>query len=90
MYSSNVSQLVVANLDIARFTAVNTAKGSWSLLDLLSSTGDSKSEICSPVQEAQPPPSTLSLAEIQGIVREVATAIIGEALEGDQQKNFKP
>ena len=81
--SSNVSQLVVANMDIHRFKTVNTAKGDWFLLDVLSSTE---------IREEEPDvvdddtgvaaKSQLGIADIERAVREVATGIIGGALEG--------
>lgn len=83
MYSSNIVQLVVAKLDIGRFTDVNTAKGPWSLLSLLGSTKDDQTEPFTRIEEVKVPSvAQLNLSEIQRTVREAAAAITGEVLEG--------
>jgi len=86
MHSMNVPQLVVAKMDIPRFTAVNTAKGPWSLLSLLATTPDTTeatpAKIAPPVAESGDAGVGMSLEAVQGVIRDVAAAIIGEALEG--------
>jgi hypothetical protein len=86
MHSLNVPQLVVAKMDIRRFTAVNTAKGPWPLLSLLATTPDT-TEV-TPANSApllaEPGDARvgMSLEAVQGVVRDVAAVIIGETLEG--------
>lgn len=71
-------------MDIQRFKTVNTAKGTWSLLDLLSSTGSPEEKpAVVDNNEAVAVKSQMGIAEIQRAVREVAAGIIGEILEGD-------
>ena len=86
MHATTVPQLVVAKMDIPRFTAVNTAKGPWSLLSLLATTPEDRqateAEPAPPPLDSQATRTGLSLEAIQGVVRDVAAAIIGETLEG--------
>ena len=86
MHATAVPQLVVAKMDIPRFTAVNTAKGSWSLLSLLATVAEdfqaTNAAPAPPLLESQGARAGLSLDAVQGIVRDVAAAIIGETLEG--------
>lgn len=67
-------------MDIARFTAVNTAKGPWSLLRLLSST--KKTAEPSLIAEAPPPVAAPGIIDVQKIIKEVAAGIIGVELKG--------
>ena len=82
MYASNVPQLVIANLDIQRFTAVNTAKGAWPLLDLMRSTEMDAAATVTAAPAVESVKAAMGHTDIQRTVREVAAVIVGESLEG--------
>ena len=82
IYASNIPQLVVAKIDIARFTALNTAKGSWALLNLLSSVKIS-ADIVGVTDAPATRLSSISIKDVQSIIRQVAAGIIGEELGGN-------
>lgn len=69
-------------MDIQRFKTVNTAKGPWSLLDLLSSKKITEQKPKDSDQEPEAVKTQIGIADIQRAVREVAAGIIGESLEG--------
>ena len=69
-------------MDIQRFKTVNTAKGKWSLLDLLHSIEITEEKPRAANQELVAVSSHLGIADIERAVREVAAGIIGEVLEG--------
>lgn len=86
-YAGCASHLIPVNLNYERFRAVNTSKGSWALLDHLTTvrndagaTAAFEAPIATTAEAA--PKAALSLSAVTSIVGEVATAIIGEILQG--------
>ena len=69
-------------MDIQRFKTVNTAKGPWPLLELLSTAEVRDDEPSASQMEPELVKAQISMADIQRAVREVAARIIGETLEG--------
>lgn len=89
-YAGCASHLIPVKMDYERFRAVNTSKGKWSLLDLLStvkidiSSAASLRTPAAPARElAAPRATTLTLSAVTSIVTEAAAAIIGETIQGD-------
>lgn len=88
-------QMVYARIDIPRFTSINTAKGPWALLHLLSSI-DARSQAAQPDasrSKAPPLPQITSSAHalqpavplevVAKAVRDAALSILGpDSLEG--------
>ena len=83
-------QRVHARISVAKFVKVNTAKGGWSLVDDLTATsapaaaaatatqaGGSRPAAAAVAPQPQPPAGP-SPEELQGIVRGIATEILGE------------
>lgn len=74
----------MARIDIPRFSAVNTSKGRWALLDQLATTAvATPSSTPEGAPEVAAPRAGMALAAIEKIVKEVAMTIIGDSLEGD-------
>ena len=95
LYAGNVPKLPVAKLDISRFTAVNTAKGRWPLLDLLATTPSSQAAATEAAENTDRESGTkeaiaaMSIEAVAAVITEVAAGIIGDSLEGKRTFPFQ-
>ena len=94
MLAGPLPHLVYANMDRARFTAVNTAKGPWALLQVLRSVSQASGgpltqqpawepTSLQAAQPSAPAQAVMPLDAVAKVVWEAAASILGpEAAEG--------
>lgn len=83
-YVGSLPQLVVSEMDVSRFSAVNTSRGRWALLDQLATTaeGHQLTQTPLPLSSSNEPATALSLADVARVIADVAKGIIGDDLGG--------